>query len=84
MRKSSISAHEVADYTFCPRSWYLKRVKGISIDTEQMKNGRELHASHGNQLERAVRAKVFARAAVRLALVAIIVAIILAAFGGGY
>lgn len=57
MDRREVSAAEVADYGFCARSWWLKRVKGLRVTSEAAEAGERAHQAVGVRLERAVWAE---------------------------
>ncbi len=46
-----IRASEVEEYIFCPRAWWLRRVRGIEPESaERLREGEEFHRAHQNQV----------------------------------
>jgi len=54
--RPDISASEIADYAFCARGWWLKRVRGLVPDSEELRLGIVAHEAVGRSVETAVRA----------------------------
>ncbi len=72
-----IRASEIGEYIYCHRAWWLGRVQGVeNANRAQLDAGIVRHRAHGELVQRADRLR---RAAVALALVALIIAIILIA-----
>jgi len=55
--RPDITASEVADYAFCARSWWLKRVCGVEADGERLEVGLQAHEAAGALLGSAARAE---------------------------
>lgn len=74
--RPDISASELADYTFCARSWWLKRVHGVEGMSEALSKGRSTHEAAGRLVAVAARAErvvlMIALGALAVALVALI------------
>jgi len=50
-----IGASEVAEYVYCRRAWWLRRVQEISIpDSPEMQHGTSVHAEHNNRVKSAI------------------------------
>ena len=48
-----LRASEIAEYVFCARAWWLRRVKGYSsLNVREMKQGVSWPQSHGRAVER--------------------------------
>jgi hypothetical protein len=46
-----IRASEIAEYSYCRRSWWLKQVRGWQTsNAQQIRTGNRHHNKHGNQL----------------------------------
>ncbi|MFQ6015705.1 MAG: hypothetical protein ACE5NP_09715 [Anaerolineae bacterium] len=51
-RSRVIRASEIAQYTYCARAWWLKRVKGYeSAHVEALATGQAAHKAHGGAVE---------------------------------
>lgn len=47
-RQTLIRASEIGEYVYCARSWWLRRVAGLTPDgTERRERGTVLHRRHG-------------------------------------
>ncbi len=69
------TASELAEYTYCRRSWWLTHVQGLpSASQAAFKHGRLLHAEHGRLARRAAWLG-------RLAAAAILAGLLVAAAG---
>ena len=59
--RPDISASEIQDFAYCARSWWLRRVQRVTIETPEMTAGTQTHGMVGHLvaetvvLERAVR-----------------------------
>lgn len=56
MDRPDIWATEVADYAYCARSWWLKRVQGVKADSKALQGGMEAHEAAGERIATAVQA----------------------------
>lgn len=56
MDRPDIRATEVAEYAFCARSWWLKRVQGVTAESEALQVGIEAHEAAGERIATAVHA----------------------------
>jgi len=45
--RPDIAASEIAEFFFCPRAWWLRRVRGITADSPRVQAGRAAHARVG-------------------------------------
>ena len=46
-----IRASEVGEYVFCPRAWWLRRVKGLKPESlERLEEGQNFHIRHQEQV----------------------------------
>lgn len=51
-RLSVIRASEVAEFTYCARAWWLRRVQGYQpTGRERREHGVALHAHHGRSVQ---------------------------------
>ncbi|MCA9930488.1 MAG: hypothetical protein KC419_18520 [Anaerolineales bacterium] len=58
-----VQASEIADYVYCRRSWWLKRVNGYSSqNVRELSSGTRFHQQHGRFLQRSIWAKRLAYA----------------------
>jgi hypothetical protein len=74
MSYSWIRASEIAEYVYCRRAWWLRRVRSVaSTNTAQLRAGTRYHERHG----RLVRRSVWLR---RLAYVALFFAVAVLVF----
>ncbi len=65
-----IRASEIGEYIYCHRAWWLGRVKGVeNANRAQMDAGVLRHRAHGRTVR---RAEVLQRAAIALALLAVV------------
>ncbi len=55
--RPTISASELADYVFCARSWWLKRVGGVKPVSASLHSGVVAHQAVGAKVETAVGAE---------------------------
>lgn len=68
MSYKPIRASELADYVYCHRSWWLKRVAGYAPqNVEQLADGSAYHHRHGRLLHLAGLARLLAYLLVFLA-----------------
>lgn len=64
--RPTISASEVGDYAYCARSWWLKRVRKVRVESPAATEGDHVHAAAGQIVatvvlaDRAVRFLVWA------------------------
>ena len=55
MSEKWIRASEIADYAYCSRSWWLKRVRNhSSANVKELKRGTVHHKQHGRLLQRSI------------------------------
>jgi len=55
MGEKWIRASEIADYMYCSRSWWLKRVQHhSSANVQEMKRGTRHHKEHGRSVQRSI------------------------------
>ncbi len=55
---SYIRSHEIGDYLYCNRQWFLKRVEGVQpapFKIKQMKKGDNYHEQHWKEVKKAAR-----------------------------
>ncbi len=72
-----IRASEIGEYIYCHRAWWLGRVQGVeNANRAQLDAGIVRHRAHGQMVQRAEKLQ---RAALTLALVALIIAMFLVA-----
>ncbi len=46
-----IRASDVEEYIFCPRAWWLRKVKGIEPESlERLEEGHQFHRAHQKQV----------------------------------
>lgn len=58
MSEQWIRASEIADYAYCRRSWWLKRVRRVRVrPTPAMQAGTQAHRDHGGLVVRATLAR---------------------------
>lgn len=58
MSYSWIRASEIADYVYCRRAWWLRRVQGAApANTTQLEAGTRHHAAHGRLVRRSIWAQ---------------------------
>ena len=58
MSYSWIRASEIADYVYCRRSWWLRRVRGLApANTAQLQAGTRHHERHGRLVRRSIWAQ---------------------------
>jgi CRISPR/Cas system-associated exonuclease Cas4 (RecB family) len=68
-----VYASDLTEYCFCPRAWYIKKVDGIKVETEEMKQGSE---EHENTIGLAVKAEKAGRTATLLLILAILILVV--------
>ncbi len=74
MSYSWIRASEIAEYVYCRRSWWLRRVRGaVTANVAQLQAGTRHHEQHGQLVRRSVWAQ-------RLAYVALFCAVAVLVF----
>lgn len=56
MDRPDIRATEIADYAYCARSWWLKRVQGVTAESEGLRAGTAAHEAAGQRVATAVQA----------------------------
>ncbi len=56
MDRPDIRATEVAEYAYCARSWWLKRVQGVKAESEGLRAGTAAHEAAGQRVATAVQA----------------------------
>lgn len=73
--RPDISASEIGDFTYCARSWWLKRVAGYEVQGPPVSDGAEAHQKVGSlvasvvAIERLVKVLVVGVAVTALVLV---------------
>lgn len=55
MDRPDIRATEIADYAYCARSWWLKRVQGVTAESEGLHAGMAAHEAAGQRVATVVR-----------------------------
>ncbi len=74
MSYSWIRASEIAEYVYCRRAWWLRRVRGVATaNVAQLQAGTRHHEQHGQLVRRSIWAQ-------RLAYVALFCAIAVLVF----
>jgi hypothetical protein len=69
-----VRASEIADYVYCRRAWWLRRVRGVEPgNLDQLKAGAQHHVHHGRIVQRSAWAT-------RLAYVVLFLAVAVLAF----
>lgn len=54
MSYQRIQASEIANYVYCRRAWYLRRVKGFAPENvRELAHGRNHHETHGRSVKQA-------------------------------
>lgn len=56
MDRPDIRATEIADYAYCARSWWLKRVQGVTAESEGLRAGTAAHEAAGQRVATVVQA----------------------------
>jgi hypothetical protein len=58
MSERWIRASELADYVYCRRAWWLRRVQGFASDNvRELTSGAHYHQQHGQVVRRAIWAR---------------------------
>jgi hypothetical protein len=70
-----IAASEVADFAYCERAWYLKRI-GAEPEGEQLADGNAFHARHGETVEGASTMRQAAIVCILLAILFFLAAVL--------
>lgn len=52
--RPDITAAEIAEFFFCPRAWWLRRIRRITMDTPTAQAGRAAHAQIGAAMAQAL------------------------------
>ncbi len=56
-----VRASEIAEYMYCNRAWYLRRIHGVkSANVQRLEDGRFHHKKHGRSLQNAIWLQRFA------------------------
>lgn len=81
MDRPDIRATEIADYAYCARSWWLKRVQGVKAESEGLRAGTAAHEAAGQRVATVVQADQLVKGLV-WALAGLIVMGLLVILGG--
>ncbi len=58
MSYQRIQASEIANYVYCRRAWYLRRVEGYAPkNIRELEHGRNHHRAHGRSVQQAFWAR---------------------------
>ena len=78
-RRPTISASEIGQFVYCPRTWWLTRVAGCEPDDlAALISGVEMHRRHGRAVGRALVSQRLALALIGLGFLAGLIALGLA------
>jgi hypothetical protein len=73
MSYSWIRASEIAEYVYCRRAWWLRRVRSVaSTNTAHLRAGTRHHERHGRLVQRSIWLQRFAYLALFLAVAALV------------
>jgi len=79
MSYRKIRASDIADYVYCRRAWYLRRVRGDAPQNERaLAAGRQYHAQHGRAVQQSFRTRRLAYVLLLLATAVIVFQVVLA------
>jgi len=72
-----ITASEIAEYAFCPMSWYLRRFERVEPEPHKIEAGQRYHAAVGETVRKATELEERSRTFLWLAFLLMIFAAIL-------
>ncbi len=50
--RPDIAASEIAEFCFCARAWWLRRIRGLTVEPPKLQAGRATHARVGAAVAR--------------------------------